>query len=176
MPRRSRYPLPFAIALLVGAIGVATVFAAGGLATPPDATDAPNPTATASGIIGPLLGYPPTPTTAPTAPVSGLTFARTITEADTGGVVTVAAGQRIAVALHAPDDFDLWQVAPPDPQVLRPVPHPAAAATKGTTLRAFLAIAPGVTTLTAESRPQCQAASACVDPVRALTVTVIVTP
>lgn len=144
-------------------------------ATPVIAT--PLPTGTAV----PLGGSPSVPTALPAsapAPVSGgLNFARTITNADNGATVQIKVGDRIALALQAPTGFDPWDVAPPDAHILMSVPNPAAAAARGVTLRAFLAVGPGQTTIMATDRIACDTTQgACGGAIQGLRVTVIVTP
>lgn len=136
------------------------------------------PTPTTTGIITPLLGSPTVPTAmpSPTPAPGGVTFARTITNADDGGMVQIKVGDRIALALQAPVGSDPWEVALPDAQVLMPVPNPAAAAVQGVTLRAFRAVGPGQVAITAQDRLHCVAGQACAGAIRAFRVTIVVAP
>ncbi|MHB8647185.1 MAG: hypothetical protein ACYDAR_15470 [Thermomicrobiales bacterium] len=120
----------------------------------------------------PLPGSPPAPTSAP----GGLNFARTITNADNGGTVQIHVGDRISLALTAPSGSDPWQVASPDPQILKSVPHPGAAAVQGVTLQAFLAVGPGQAAIMATDRIHCTAGQSCAGAIQGFRVTVIVAP
>jgi hypothetical protein len=112
----------------------------------------------------------------PTAPAGAIPLGRvTITEADSGKTFSVAMGATINLALRAPQGFQDWQVATPDPLVLVPTVNPAAAAARGVTLRAFRAVAVGQTAIMATSMPVCTPGQACPQIVRAFKVTVAVT-
>jgi hypothetical protein len=104
---------------------------------------------------------------------SGRTVTHTITNADNGATVQVAVGDDVSLALRVPPGADPWQVQQPDPQVLAPIPNPAAAAV-GVTLRAFRAASPGQATIAAESRPHCDAGGACPGAIQGFRVTVVV--
>lgn len=136
------------------------------------------PPPTTTGIITPLLGSPSVPTaiSSPTPAPGGVTFARTITNADDGGTIQIKVGDRIALALQSPAGSDPWEVALPDAQILMPVPNPAAAVVQGVTLRAFLAVGPGQAAITAQDRIHCAAGQACAGAIRAFRVTIVVAP
>ncbi len=115
-----------------------------------------------------------------TAPPSGspaspavASVARTITEADNGATVQVAVGEEVALALRVPPGSDPWQVEPPDPRVLTPIPNPATAAV-GVTLRAYRATGRGQAAISATSRPHCDPGAACPGLIRGFRVTVTV--
>jgi hypothetical protein len=107
------------------------------------------------------------------ASASGRTAAHAITNADNGATVQVAVGDDVSLDLRVPPGADPWQVQQPDPQVLAPIPNPAAAAV-GVTLRAFRAASPGQATIAAESRPHCDAGGACPGAIQGFRVTVVV--
>ncbi len=136
------------------------------------------PTPTTTGIITPLLGSPPVPTVipSPTPAPGGLAFVRTITNADDGGTIQITVGDRIALALTASTGFDPWEVALPDAQVLMPVPNPAAAAVRGVTLRAFLAVGPGQSAIMAQDHIHCVSVQPCAGAIRAFRMTIVVVP
>lgn len=112
------------------------------------------------------------------APVSGgtgaLSPAATITNADQGKSFDVRVGQVVDVALKADEGMDNWQVAAPDPAVLAPTVHPAAAAARGVTLRAFKAVGAGSVRITATDRPTCTPGQACSQLIRGFSATVVV--
>ena len=108
------------------------------------------------------------------APPSPLHPAGTLTNADNGSTVHYKVGDTIDVALNAASGFQNWQVAPPDPAILRPTINPAAAAVRGATLRAFQAVGAGTTSITASSEPTCSAGQACPQLVQGYRVTVVI--
>jgi len=93
------------------------------------------------------------------------------TEADNGLRVNLRISQRLALALHAPSGYSLWQVALPDGRVLQEVVNPAALAALGVTLKAFVAVAVGETTIAAIT--VCDAPG-CSDPPQSFALTVAV--
>ncbi|MCA1667265.1 MAG: hypothetical protein LC793_07675 [Thermomicrobia bacterium] len=183
---------------LVGAVALLILVACttGARSVGADETPIPIiPTPTTTGIITPLLGSPPVPTVIPSPPPApgGLAFVRTITNADDGGTIRITVGDRIALALTAPTGFDPWEVALPDAQVLMPVPNPAAAAVRGVTLRAFLAVGPGQSAqgvtlraflavgpgqsaIMAQDHMHCVSGQPCAGAIRAFRMTIVVVP
>lgn len=112
--------------------------------------------------------------TATMIPPSPLNPKGTLTNADAGSTVHFQVGDTIDLALHAASGFQNWEVALPDPAVLKPTVNPAAAAVRGATVRAFQAVGAGQTAIMATSRPICAAGQACPQIVQAFKVTVIV--
>lgn len=98
----------------------------------------------------------------------------TLTNTDAGSTVHIQVGDTIGLALEAANGFQDWVVSPPDGAVLKPIVNPAAAAARGTTLRAFQAVGAGQTGITATSRPTCVAGQACPQLVQGFKVTVVV--
>lgn len=83
-----------------------------------------------------------------------------MTEAD--HAVTLHAGQRLEVALHAPNGMNNWtHPQSSDVSVLAPAVDPAATAAIGVTLAAFVARAPGTAEVTATASPKCPPNAAC---------------
>ena len=167
--------------LLVVCIALVMLAACSGAGSGANTATPVIPTPLPAATAAPLSGSPSVPTALPTsspAPVSGgLNYARTITNADNGMTVQIKVGDRIALVLQAPTGFDPWDVAPPDPHILMPVPNPAAAAARGVTLRAFLAAGPGQTTIMATDRVHCDTTQgACAGAIQGFRVTVVVTP
>lgn len=93
---------------------------------------------------------------------------------DAGSTVHYTVGDTIDVALNAASGFQNWQVATPDPAILRPTVNPAAAAVRGATLRALQAVGAGATAIMATSRPTCLAGQACSQIVQGYKVTVVI--
>jgi hypothetical protein len=106
-------------------------------------------------------------------PPSPLNPAGTLTNADAGSTVHFKVGDTIDIALKAASGFQNWQVATPDPAMLRPTVNPAAAAVRGATLRAFQAVGAGTTEIMATSLPICAAGQACPQIVQGYKVTVV---
>jgi hypothetical protein len=125
----------------------------------------------------PVVPSPASGATAASAPGSSPSSAapigRAITNADNGATMQVAVGDNVSLALRVPPGADPWQVQQPDPQILAPIPNPAAAAV-GVTLRAYRAVSPGQATIAAESRPHCDAGGACPGAIQGFRVTVVV--
>lgn len=106
---------------------------------------------------------------------AGTTSGATLTLSDDGTTVQITVGQTINLTLLAPDGMSLWEVQAPDPNVLVPVPNPAATAVRGATLRSFRAVGVGQTSITATSHPICGPGLACPDYLRLYRVTIVVT-
>lgn len=101
------------------------------------------------GSIG--TGGPPPST--PTPQVS-------VTEKD--HAVTIRAGQKLEVALHAPNGMNDWtHPKSSDESVLAPTVDPAATAAIGVTLAMFNAVKPGTAEVTATASPKCPPGTAC---------------
>jgi hypothetical protein len=110
---------------------------------------------TACGAYGIGTGTNPTPT-----PSSGLRFDVTATEND--HAVTMRAGQRLEVVLHAGRGLNSWtHPESSDSSVLAPIVDPAATSARGVTLAAFEARKVGQTEVTATASPMCTPGQAC---------------
>ncbi len=161
--RRSRRFHPAALGAFLALLLIACDEGGAGTATrPPAPMPSPFPI---SPLAAPTAGLASSPT--------GLSYARTLTDADNGATIPVAVGDQIALTLQVPPGSDPWQVEPPDTRVLVPIPNPAAAAV-GVTLRAYRAAGPGQAAISATSRPHCDPGAACPGLIRGFRVTVIV--
>ena len=93
----------------------------------------------------------------PHYPTAG--FDLVVTEKDRA--VTVHAGQKIELVLHARSGMSDWgSVSIDDPAVLRGVPT-GVTAVKGVTIAGFEAVAPGTAKITATAVPVCSPGQAC---------------
>lgn len=96
--------------------------------------------------------------TASSAPPPG--FDLTLTERD--HAVTMHAGQKIELVLHAAQGMKPWtHPQSSDNALLTPIVDPAATAARGVTLAAFGARAPGVVEVTADAGPDCAPNQPC---------------
>jgi hypothetical protein len=123
----------------------------------------------ARGAVTRPPSIPPSPSSVAAVP----SVARTVTAADNGATVQIAVGDEIALALNVPSGSDPWQVHPPDSQILAPLPQPGTP-TPGVTVQAYRAVGPGQATITAESRPHCDAGGACPGVIQGFRVTIVV--
>ena len=104
----------------------------------------------------------------------GLGFAAVVTETDK--TATVRVGQKLEVALKAGDKMDNWShPRSSNESILAPTVNPAATAVRGTTLAAFIALAPGQAELSAYASPHCPPGSMCPMYVQVWSVKVTVT-
>lgn len=101
------------------------------------------------------------PGSAPTpSPGSPLGFDITVTEKD--HAVTMHAGQKIELVLHAAQGMKPWtHPQSSDNTLLTPIVDPAATAVRGVTLAAFQAKAPGQVDVTANAGPDCAPNQPC---------------
>ncbi len=105
----------------------------------------------ACGATGTGAGSNPSPT--PSEQV-------TVTEQD--HTATLHVGQRLEVALHAPNGMNNWtHPASSDRSVLAPAVDPAATAAIGVTLAAFVGLKPGTVDVTSTASPKCPPGAAC---------------
>ena len=110
--------------------------------------------AVACGAVGGGAGGNPTPTP------GGTGFDVTATEKD--HAVTMHAGQKLEVVLHAGNAMVNWShPESSDTSVLSPIVDPAATAARGVTLAAFEANKPGEVEVTSMSAPQCPSGAMC---------------
>jgi hypothetical protein len=126
---------------------------------------------TACGSVGaggvPSPSPNPSPSTGP-----GLGFDAVVTENDRA--ITIHAGQKLEVVLHAKTGMTNWSnVRSSDNSLLQPIVNPAATAVRGVTLAAFQAVAPGQATITATAGAACSPGQAC--PMYAVLYSVTVT-
>ena len=126
---------------------------------------------TACGSVGaggvPSPSANPSPSTGP-----GLGFDAVVTENDRA--ITIHAGQKLEVVLHAKTGMTNWSnVRSSDSSLLQPIVNPAATAVRGVTLAAFQAVAPGQATITASAGAACSPGQAC--PMYAILYSVTVT-
>ena len=126
---------------------------------------------TACGSVGaggvPSASPNPSPSTGP-----GLGFDAVVTENDRA--ITIHAGQKLEVVLHAKTGMTNWSnVRSSDTSLLQPIVNPAATAVRGVTLAAFQAVAPGQATITATAGAACSPGQAC--PMYAILYSVTVT-
>ncbi|HKW58534.1 MAG TPA: hypothetical protein VJR46_02140 [Candidatus Dormibacteraeota bacterium] len=90
---------------------------------------------------------------------------------------TVHVGQRLEVALHAPNGMNNWtRPESSDLSILAPTVDPAATAAIGVTLAAFVGLKPGTADVTATASPKCPPGSACPMYVALYSLKVTVTP
>ena len=109
----------------------------------------------------------PSPSTGP-----GLGFDAVVTENDRA--ITIHAGQKLEVVLHAKTGMTNWSnVRSSDTSLLQPIVNPAATAVRGVTLAAFQAVAPGQATISATAGAACSPGQAC--PMYAILYSVTVT-
>ena len=100
-------------------------------------------------------GSSPTPT-----PREGIGFDVTATNND--HQVTMRAGQKLEVVLHAPNGMNNWtHPVSGDTSILSPIVDPAATAAIGVTLAAFEARRPGEVVVTSNASPHCATGAAC---------------
>src|SRR5437879_8576959 len=110
--------------------------------------------AVACGAVGTGSGANPTPSS------GGLAFDVTATEKD--HAVTMHAGQKLEVVLHAGNAMVNWShPMSRDTSVLSPIVDPAATAARGVTLAAFEARKSGQVQVTSPSGPLCPSGSMC---------------
>lgn len=120
----------------------------------------------ACGAAGAGSGGNPTPT--PSGQV-------TVTEQD--HAATVHVGQKLEVALHAPNGMSNWtHPESSDRSILAPTVDPAATAAIGVTLAAFVGLKPGTVDVTATASPKCPPGSACPMYLAVYSLKVTVTP
>jgi hypothetical protein len=75
---------------------------------------------------------------------------------------SVHVGQRLEVALHAPNGMNNWtHPQSSDTSILAPAVDPAATAAIGVTLAAFVGVKPGTVDVTATASPRCPPDAAC---------------
>ena len=100
-----------------------------------------------------------------------------VTATDTDHAITMRAGQRLAVVLHAPNGMSNWtHPVSSDRSTLAPVVDPAATAARGVTLAAFQATRPGVVDVTATASPLCTPGMACPMYIAVYSLKVTITP
>jgi hypothetical protein len=104
-----------------------------------------------------VYGDPHGPPAIPSSPTG---FDVTVTERD--HAVTMHAGQKIELVLHAGQGMKPWtHPMSSDTTVLTPIVDPAATAVQGVTLAAFQAKVPGQVDVTANAGPDCAPNQAC---------------
>ncbi len=114
-----------------------------------------------------MPGQQPTP--APTPSAVG------VTEKD--HTATVHVGQKLELALHAPDGMNNWShPKSSDTSVLAPTVDPAATAAIGVTLAMFIGQKPGTAEVTATASPKCPPDAACPMYIALYSLKVTVTP
>ena len=124
--------------------------------------------AVACGAVGTGSGGNPTPSS------GSLGFDVTATEKD--HAVTMHAGQKLEVVLHAGSGMVSWShPISNDTSVLSPAVDPAATAARGVTLAAFVANKSGQVQVTSMSGPLCPSGAMCPMYAIAYTLTVTVT-
>ena len=85
-----------------------------------------------------------------------------VTAGDNDKTVTMRVGQKLEVALHAPNGMNNWtHPESSNPSILAPIPDPAATAARGVTLAAFEARKPGEVDVTANASPMCTPGAPC---------------
>ena len=125
--------------------------------------------AVACGAVGTGSGANPTPSS------GGMGFDVTATEKD--HAVTMHAGQKLEVVLHAGNGMVNWShPVSNDTSVLSPIVDPAATAARGVTLAAFKAKKSGQVEVTSMSGPVCPSGAMCPMYAIAYMLTVTVTP
>ena len=125
--------------------------------------------AVACGAVGTGSGANPTPSS------GGMGFDVTATEKD--HAVTMHAGQKLEVVLHAGNGMVNWShPVSNDTSVLSPIVDPAATAARGVTLAAFEAKKSGQVEVTSMSGSVCPSGAMCPMYAIAYTLTVTVTP
>lgn len=161
--------------LLAGLVLVVSLLTHGALAAM-----AQSPQSDPSG--GPAPGGQPGSGTAPSSDASALPVPTpddngvlVLNNDDNGMTVQLSTGQTVTLQLAAGEGLNLWQVDPPDPTVLSPMPNGAAAAMRGVTLRSFAAVGSGTTQITATDAPNCPTGEACPQFLLGFQVTVVVT-
>ena len=83
-----------------------------------------------------------------------------VTEQD--HTATVRVGQKLEVALRAPNGMNNWShPASSDPSVLAPTVDPAATAALGVTLAMFIGMKAGTVEVTSNASPKCPPNAAC---------------
>ena len=98
-----------------------------------------------------------------------------VTEKD--HTATVRVGQKLELALHAPNGMANWaHPVSRDPSVLAPTVDPAATAAIGVTLAMFVGAKPGTVQVTSNASPKCPPNAACPMYVAIYTLVVTVTP
>ena len=104
------------------------------------------------------IGSGSNPTPSPTEPG----YRYDVTASDHDQAVTMRVGQKLEVALHAPNGMNNWtHPQSSDTSVLAPTVDPAATAARGVTLAAFEARKPGQVDVTANASPMCTPGAPC---------------
>ena len=89
-------------------------------------------------------------------------FGYDVTAGDHDEAVTMRVGQKLEIALHAPNGMNNWtHPESSDTSILAPIPDPAATAARGVTLAAFEARKPGQVDVTANASPMCTPGAPC---------------
>ena len=89
-------------------------------------------------------------------------FGYDVTAGDHDKAVTMRVGQKLEIALHAPNGMNNWtHPESSDTSILAPIPDPAATAARGVTLAAFEARKPGQVDVTANASPTCTPGAPC---------------
>ena len=102
-------------------------------------------------------------------------FDVTVTEND--HTVTMHAGQKLEVVLHAPHGMNNWSHPEShDTSVLSPTVDPAATPVRGVTLAAFEAKKPGQAEITSNASPSCSPGQPCPMYLAVYSLKVTVTP
>jgi hypothetical protein len=118
-----------------------------------------------------VYGDPHGPPAIPSSPTG---FDVTVTERD--HAVTMHAGQKIELVLHAGQGMKPWtHPMSSDTTVLTPIIDPAATAVQGVTLAAFQAKVPGQVDVTANAGPDCAPNQACAQFLELYTLKVTIT-
>lgn len=121
---------------------------------------------------GAAPGGASSPSPTPSGPLG---FAVTATNSD--HAVSLRVGQKLQVALHAGAGMNNWtHPTSSDTSVLSPTVDPAATATIGTTLAAFVAVKAGQVDVTSTGSPKCAPNQACPQYLALYRLTVTVTP
>ena len=109
------------------------------------------------GAAGVGSGSNPSPT-----PSERPGFGFDVTAGDHDKAVTMRVGEKLEIALHAPNGMNNWtHPESSDTSILAPIPDPAATAARGVTLAAFEARMPGQVDVTANASPMCTPGAPC---------------
>jgi hypothetical protein len=109
------------------------------------------------------------------APINPVGVDVTATEKDQA--VTMRAGQKLEVVLHAPQGMGRWtHPQSNDASVLLPIVDPAATSARDVTIAAFEAKKTGVAQVSATASPQCASGQACPMLIALYSLKVTVTP
>ena len=100
-----------------------------------------------------------------------------ITATEKDHAVTMRAGQKLEVVLHAPQGMGRWtHPISNDASVLMPIVDPAATSARDVTIAAFEAKKTGMADISATASPQCASGQACPMLIALYSLEVTVTP